>query len=239
MWMLLFFFDNTFYKDVSRLTPAQQQLHERLFPPATYHWADLKNDVLTALKSQYGNAAVTVGRKSIKVQTGAGRRASDVVAAVQFRRYATFVDQSNLTAHWGIQFFDASNDPIVNYPKYHIERGENKNQNPLTCGKFKSTVRIFKNFRNYLVDNAMLSEGIAPSYFLECLLYNVPNQFFGGRFDETVPAIISYLQNTGVSQFMCQNGVTALFGNNSTQWSLSSFETFTAALSAAWENWYA
>src|SRR2546428_7092405 len=63
----------TFHKDMSRLTPAQQQLHEALFPTATYQWSHLREEVLGALRSHYGAAAVTSGKKSIKVQTGSGR----------------------------------------------------------------------------------------------------------------------------------------------------------------------
>ena len=109
-------YDDTFYKDLSALTPEQQRLHEAIFLPATYPWQSLHDDVLAALRLHFGNNAVTPGRKAIKVQTGHGGMAADVVPAMQFRRYATFVNQNNLTAHWGIQFFDSTNNPIVNYP---------------------------------------------------------------------------------------------------------------------------
>src|ERR1700727_3058427 len=48
------FYDNTFHKDMSRLTPAQQVLHEQVYPPATYTWSSLKADVVTALRTYYG-----------------------------------------------------------------------------------------------------------------------------------------------------------------------------------------
>lgn len=111
------FYGNTFFKDMSALTPSQRQLHESIFPPATYHWSQLHDEVLSALRSHFGTGAVTPGTKSIKVVTSNGRKPSDVVPAVQFRRYATFVDQHNLTAHWGIQFFNSSNNPIRELPE--------------------------------------------------------------------------------------------------------------------------
>jgi hypothetical protein len=67
-------YGNTFHKDMSALTPQQQALHEQLFPPATYNWTNLRDDVLTALRAHYGNNAVRLGSKSIKVNTGSGRR---------------------------------------------------------------------------------------------------------------------------------------------------------------------
>lgn len=231
-------YENTFHKDMSALTSAQQQLHESVFPPATYHWSDLRNDTLAALRSYYGAAAVSLGSKSLKVQTGYGNRVSDVVPAVQFRRYATFVGANDFTAHWGIQFFDSGNNSVVNYPKYHKERGEDKNQNARTGGQYKATVRLFKNFRNYLVDNGLLANGVAPSYFLECMLHNVPDNIFIGNFTDTVPTIIDYLRRTSPANFLCQNGVIPLIGTGSTQWSANSIAALVAAAKNEWDNWH-
>jgi hypothetical protein len=230
-------YGNTFHKDMSALAPTQQQLHDATFAPADYQWSHLRADVLSALRSHYGSNAVKPGTKSIKVETGSGRRPSDVVPAVQFRRYATFVDQHNLTAHWGIQFFDSSNNPVTNYPQYHKERGEEKNQEARTGGQYKATIRLFKNFRNWLLDHGLLAEGIAPSYSLECALYNAPDQLFRGNFTVTVPAIINYLQNTPYAPFLCQNGVLPLVGDGPTQWSADNFATFLAAAKGSWDNW--
>lgn len=230
-------YGNTFCKDMSALTQAQQQLHEASFAPATYRWSELRDDTLAALRSHYGGDSVTVGRKSIKVDTGNGGRPADVVPAVQFRRYASFVDRDNLTAHWGIQFFDSSNNAIVNYPKYHIDRGETKNQQARTHGQYKATIRLLKNFRDYLEDNGLLAEGIAPSYFVECALYNVPDNFFVGSFSNTVPAILDYLWTTPYAGFLCQNGVVRLIGNGMTQWSEDNFVLFLQAARTAWDGW--
>ena len=228
---------DTFYSDISTLSPPNRHLHELTFPPAAYTWWQLQDDVITALRSHYGCAAVWPGRKAIKVYTGNGIRISDVVPAVQFRRYATFVDQNNLSAHWGIQFFDSANNPIVNYPKYHIARGEAKNHISRTSGKYKSTIRIFKNFRNYMIDNNLLPENVAPSYMLECALYNVPDAHFARAYTDAIPAILCYLLHTPYLGFLCQNGVTPLIGTGATQWSPDNFVTFVSAAQAAWDDW--
>lgn len=230
-------YPDTVYWDMSALTPAHRQLHEATYPLADYSWSQLQNEALSALRSHYGMYAVTLGGKSLKVETGSGLRVSDVVPVVQFRRYATFAGRGNLSAHWGVKFFDSSNNPIVNYPKYHIARGEEKNQASRTEGQYKATVRIFKNFRSFLVDNDLLGERVAPSYFLECALYNVPDRLFVGRYTDTVPAIIGYLLNTPYAGFLCQNGVVPLIGNGSTQWSEGDFATFVVAAQRAWDNW--
>ena len=230
-------YDDTFHKDMTALTPEQQRLHEAVFPPANYQWSALRDDVLAALRSHFGNNAVTPGHKALKVQTSPGRMTADVVPAVQFRRYATFGNQNTFTAHWGIQFFDSGGNPIVNYPKYHIDNGENKNQDVRTRGQYKATVRLFKNFRNYLIDRGLINENTAPSYFVECALYNVPDNYFIGTYTETVPLILRYLMHTPYAGFICQNGVIPLIGSGSTQWPQDNFTAFILAANNKWNNW--
>jgi len=229
---------NTFHYDLSRLSPTEQQRHGVLFRGiATYQWPHLRNDVLDALRAHFGVAAVVLGKKSIKVQTATGRRPSDVVPALQYRRYATLPDGINYTAHWGIQFFDSGNNPIVNYPKYHVERGEEKNQEARTRKQYKATVRVFKNFRNALIDRRLLTAETAPSYFLECALHNVTDNLFIGRFSDTVPAIINHLLSAPHGTYLCQNGIVPLFGSGLTQWSEAQLGQFVAAAVKGWNTW--
>ncbi|HVO67412.1 MAG TPA: hypothetical protein VMT12_13130, partial [Syntrophales bacterium] len=185
----------------------------------------------------FGRNAVSPGKKAIKVNTGSGRKEAHVVPAVQFRRYATFKSRNDLTAHWGIQFFDSAGNAIANYPKYHIERGEAKNSTHRTGGQYKSTIRVFKNLRNYLVENNLLGEGVAPSYFLECALFNVPDNLFVGSLTNTIPAILGHLIEVPCDNFLCQNGVTSLIGTNSTQWTKEEYTQFVLAAIRAWSNW--
>lgn len=231
-------YDNTFHKDMSALTAAQQALHEATFLPAAYHWQHLRDEVFAALRAHYGNGAVRSGAKSIKVSTGRGGRDSDVLPAVQFRRYASFVGPNTFSAHWGIQFFDASSNAIVNYPKYHIERGEAKNQAARTGGRYKAMIRIFKNFRNSMIAQHILSDGVAPSYFVEGALYNVPDHLFIGKYEDTIPSILEYLVTTPYAGFLSQNGVAPLIGTGPTQWSEHNFASFVVTARTAWHNWH-
>lgn len=230
-------YGDTFHSDLSALTPVERQLHEATYSTAPYQWTHLRDETLTALRGHYGSSAVTLGTKAIKVRTGYGTKPADVVPALQFRRYATFANQNNLTGHFGIQFFDSLNNPVMNYPKYHIDRGEEKNKTERTNGQYKSTIRIFKNFRNYLVDHGLLNDGIAPSYFIECALFNVPDKLFVGLSQNTVPVILDYLLNTPYAGFYCQNGVLPLIGDTATQWPATNFATFLKAAKSKWNNW--
>jgi hypothetical protein len=228
---------DTFHKDMTSLMPAQQQAHDLIFATATYQWPDLRRDVLAALRAHFGSSAVNPGNKAVKVNTGAGRMTADVVPAVQFRRYATFASATNLTAHWGIHFFDAGGNGITNYPKYHIERGQDKNSDARTRGMYKPSIRLFKNFRSWMVDNGALARDIAPSYFIECALSNVPDNLFQGRFIDTIPQILDYLWLTPYAGFLSQNGVVPLIGTGPTHWSKENYATFVEAARNTWVNW--
>lgn len=75
------------------------------------------------------------------------------------------------------------NDPVAifsfrerlerkNYPRIHAQNGEDKNQG--TNGQFKPMVRMFKVWsQNHFTDPK-----IAPSYYIESLIYNMPNELF-------------------------------------------------------------
>ena len=228
-------YDGAFHKDMSRLSPAEQQLHEQLHTPSAFNWSDFNAVVLSGLRSYYKAGSVVQGKKSIKVTTPYGSRPADVVPALTFRRYATFTDANRYTGHWGIQFFDQAGNAIVNYPKFHRDRGEDKNSAVRTASNYKATVRLFKNLRNYMRDRGLIAANAAPSYFIECALHNVPDELFkGGSYQAIVPTIISYLAAVNQTSLMSQNGLIQLVGYGPTQWSPESFNAFVLAAAQAW-----
>ena len=52
----------------------------------------------------------------------------------------------------------------------------------------------------------------APSYFIECLLYNVPDGLFAPKLAQTYAGIVGWLKNANLQDFQCQNGRAPLFG---------------------------
>jgi len=230
------YYPYSYTRDVSALNPVERQFEQANFLPATYLWSQLRDETLAALRSHYGLNAVTPANKSIKAQTGSGRP-SDVVPAIEFRRYVSFASTGQYTAYQGIQLYDAAGTSIINYPKLHIDRGEDKNQATRTAGYYKPTVRVFKNLRNYLVDHYLLAKGVAPSYFIECALHNIPDHLFIAPLNITVPAILAHLWTTPRAALLCQNGIVPLFGGDVTQWSEANYVAFVAAALNAWQNW--
>jgi hypothetical protein len=204
------------------------------FRDASYGWEEFRSDVLTALRNYYGPGRVREGRKSLKVQTP--YLLADVVVSLQYRKYP---DRPRSEADFieGMTFWVPSESRwVINYPKLHYENGAKKNQD--TNGWYKPTVRMFKNARTYLVDRGVIPADLAPSYFLECLLYNVPDDKFGTNFQSTFLQVITWLPKADFSRFVCQNEQLPLFGSSPEQWSENRAYRFLEAMMGLWANWW-
>ena len=212
---------NVFYHNVPEQLRVQYGLTER----ATYGWNDFKAQVRLALVHRFGHA-VTDGNKCIKVAGNGHRLNADVVPCTAYRHY------HNGTYAEGITFWTRDRTQIINFPKAHLEHGSQKN---LACrDRYKPNVRVFKNARNTAGNDF-------PSYFLECLLYNVPHDRFGARFNETFWNVLDFLlvadEQGNMRQFLCQNGVQAMFGTGPHQTSLESTRNLLRSLTQLWDNW--
>jgi len=206
---------------------------KRLFKDVPYRWVEFRRDVLKALLNHYGPGRVREGRKSLKVQTP--YLPADVVVSVQYHKYPE-PPRSKDNFVEGMAFWVRSEGRwVINYPKIHYENGVKKNEK--TNKRYKPTVRMFKNARTYLVDRGVIPPDLAPSYFLECLLYNVPNDKFGPNLQSTFREVIVWLQKTDFGRFVCQNEQLLLFGSSPEQWSEDSADRFLEAMVTLWNDW--
>lgn len=132
----------------------------------------------------------------------------------------------------GIVLLDnKENRAIINYPKKHIGNGNKKSGR--TGGNYKEAIRMFKNAKNYLIKSRKMNKGIASSYFIECLLYNVPDKYYKGSPFDVFYGVLYYLY-TNIDKMEnkpCQNGIIDLFGNGYTQWNIEDAKHFIKALS--------
>jgi hypothetical protein len=83
----------------------------------------------------------------------------------------------------------------------------------------------------------MLSAEAAPSYFLQCLIYNVPDYLFAGTWQEATRAVLKYLYESDLNGFVCQNGLQSLFGDSEEQWSSQKAAQTIHALVNLWNGW--
>lgn len=72
---------------------------------------------------------------------------------------------------------------------------------------------MFKAARHRLVEKKMLTKNIAPSYFIECLLYNVPDGLYAPKLAPRYTAIIDWLKTAILRDFKCQNARRDLVGS--------------------------
>ncbi|TWC64245.1 hypothetical protein FBX98_11789 [Burkholderia sp. SJZ115] len=156
---------------------------------------------------------------------------------MQFRRYWKFRSIYDTQYVEGICFFNGAGKLIANYPTQHSENLTRKHQG---CnGWLKPTIRILKNLRSSLIDNGELQSGIAPSYYLEGLLYNVPNELFGSSYaDSFVNAINWIQQGTDKSTLVCANEQYYLLRNGTpTSWNSADADTFISTAIRHWNAW--
>jgi hypothetical protein len=215
----------------SNLSEAAKQAYG--FQPVSYQWTHFRADVLNTMNGYYGAPRVHSGGRSIKVETP--HLPVDVVVCAQYREYPTYPLSAD---HYieGITFQDQRSwQWLTNYPKAHYDNGISKNA--ATAGQYKPTVRMFKNARSRLVERHALTQDVAPSYFLECLLYNAPSGLFSASLQQTYYSIVKWLLENNRNAFFCQNGQLSLFGSSSTQWNTASAESLLAALATLWDNW--
>ncbi len=214
---------------ISNLTEEQKRRFG--FVKADYTWSDFHSDVERALTEYYGVSKVRRGKKTLKVETS--YLPADVVVCIQYRKYPPNPRSEDDYIEGMTFYVPAESRWVVNYPKLHYENGTEKNKR--TGERYKPTIRMFKNARTYLIDRGA-PQDLAPSYFLECLLYNVPDDKFGGTLQETFCNVINWLLKAELSKFRCQNEQLTLFGNSPEQWSEEKARRFLNYMANLWNN---
>ena len=165
-------------------------------------WKSFRDEALKAMRARFGKAAKS-GRKTLKVPKGRIPADADLVVTVSHRE--------------GIGFYLSDERRwVVSFPQQHHDRGLRKER--ATNMRFKRTIRTFKAARNRLVEKGVLKKEDAPSYFIECLLYNVPDQLFKQELGSTYTGILYWLKKAKLQDFQCQNGQVDLFGPGREQW---------------------
>ena len=184
-------------------------------------WRLFRRNALKAVKARFGEDASS-GRKTLKIKKGTLPADADLVVTLRYRG--------------GIAFYLSDEKRwVVSFPQQHHQWGSTKGK--ATGQRLKRTVRMFKAARNRLVDTKALTKDDAPSYFIECLLYNVPDRLFKPKLAPTYTDILGWLKTAKLGEFLCQNRTVALFGSGQEQWSVNKAQAFVKALRELWETW--
>ena len=230
--------NSVFTSDFSRLSPEESfgvQASLRTVP-SPYGSANFRQDVTQSLATYYGSKNVTAENKCIRVLSGGNRLQADVNACILHRRYYS-VPGTGPVVFEGIEFWAARDGRgVINFPKQHRWAGEYKNSKERTGGRYKHLVRIFKNGRERLVRAKVLTKELAPSYFVESLVFNVPdNLFLFSSLQECVVACLSFWDAAPFEFFMLQNGQGLLFGDSPEQWNSVYARHFTRLWRILWD----
>lgn len=225
--------DTIYYRDISRLSADELTLYNKLAGGVvSYTLHDFKRDVISWLMKNYGNS-VKPGKKAVFIKGENNRRDLDVLVSAGFRRYYSYKPGNPNDFIDGICFFLPDGSLIENYPKRHSANCIQKMHD--TKQWFKPTVRVFKNMRNRMIERGELNEGIAPSYYLEGMLYNVPPENFGISYQDTFVNCFNWIVNAKASELVCANHMEWLVRDGShTSWPVANFNTY---LNAAAEHW--
>jgi hypothetical protein len=225
--------DSTFYHNANMLPGDQSRIFELKYPgTAEYGLADFKADVAKWLYQKFGG--INVGQKAISIPGDGRRRDCDVLACARFKHYY-YITESDESFADGICFFLRDGSRIVNFPVQHSDNCTAKHKS--TNQWFKPTVRLYKNIRNYLVDKHIIADGVAPSYFIEGMLFNVPPDRFGVNFDSTFVETFNFITNADRSSFLCANGIHRLLGLTPVNWPASNCQVYLDALRRLWNSW--
>ena len=222
---------SAFLHDTSAISQFERDMLSSTFKSASHDWNDFRRETLRALEDEFSKSMVAQGNKSIKLKADSPRLAADVVVCMEHRRYTGYRSYVE-----GITFYALRDKRwIVNYPKEHYKNGAVKST--LTRDRYKQTVRMFKNARNHLESMGRIGADLAPSYFVECLLYNAPDSSFQLGFQETYYSVVNWMVQNNLDRLVCQNGQQWLFGPSSEQWSVVNAKRFANQLVSLWNEW--
>lgn len=225
-------YNSAFYYDISGMSEKEQQAFNTVFSTnAEYGYTQFKADAETWIKRLYNG--VQVGKKAVLIPGSNSRRNADVLIAQQFRRYYSY--EPGLPGyHEGVAFY-ANGQRIENFPEQHSKNCTAKHK--ATNNNFKRMVRVFKNMRNAMIQKGMLAEGVAPSYFLEGMLYNIPNEKFMGAYRDIWGECFNWIVTADRTKLTCANELHWLVRDGTpTSWPIANFSAFTATAKKFWES---
>lgn len=226
-----------FHLSKKKLDDSEEGRLSDHYSSPSYGYSDFQQDVIHELKANYDSAIVSQGDKAIEIETTTLPLSADVVPVQEYRFYTQYTGYDNDRDYIkGIVFWSESGTKITNYPEQHMDNATDKHQN--TNNRYKPTVRMFKNARNEMDERDIFEKGDAPSYFIECLLWNVPNRVIDTNNLRTrYREVVDYLMDNDFDDYQQQHDLLDLFGFGSTKWSTSDANAFVDGLAELWETW--
>lgn len=165
-----------FYSDTTGAPADVVKAAEAMRIPYTEEYGpkEFKDDIEAALVSYFGRPAVIRGNIGLRVRQNQTTLPADVVPSFEYHLIYTTDGRGIPIYHRGTRIFPDKGGIVDNWPQQQYDRGVLKNN--ATGRHYKRIVRALKRLENALVQAGQLAE--LPSFFMECLVYNVPNAYF-------------------------------------------------------------
>lgn len=203
---------SVYYSDTKLLNESQKTKYNTLRNPSNYRFANFKTEVQKALVAEFGDQVIKRANKCIKFLEHDNYCNADVIPCFTHKRFTMFENYSISRVNEGIEFITERNETIINYPHQHYISLTAKSQ--ATSGRYKETVRMFKTLKEELIAHGKINDGVAKSYYIENLLYNLSGEYFTGTYSDRFKKILNkiirdYNENT-VANYMCANNFQKL-----------------------------
>ncbi len=186
-------------------------------------FADFKNKIERALKSYFGEASVTRGKKAFDVHANSYRVDADVVPTFGHRRY-TGNKNADGTDHFyeGVAFLLDQGSLIKNWPQQTYDNGISRND--ATGRRHKRIIRILKRLRNKMQDEKKAEASNIASFLIECLVWNAPlSAFQHDTYTEDIRQVIIGVWNPTKTDETCSKWVEV----NQLKWLFHSTQSWT------------
>lgn len=145
----------------------------------------LRTELAAAMEAKFSGQVDTSGSTAIRVSANTARVDADVVPCFNYRYYF-----SPTSWREGAMVIKKDGTRIKNYSEQQLKNGRSKNT--ATNSFYKQAVRIMKRVENAMVEADYHRE--VPSYFVECLVYNVPNEILlRSTWESTIKGVISHI----------------------------------------------
>ncbi len=171
---ILVIHNDYYFPTIDKLTEEEKKYYHATTPNSVYTFEQFRNDVHSLLEAEFGALGIEPKNKCIRVKGNTYRINADVVPAFRHKRFSGL----NKVEAEGVAFKKdfGCGDRVISFPDHHYDNGVAKNTR--TSRAYKSVVRILKNTRNELIDQGKFPKDIMSSFFLECLVWNVPDHHF-------------------------------------------------------------
>lgn len=226
---------SVYYGDISHLNDVEKARYEANRSPGGFGFDEFKSAVLAWLKDKFG-ADVEARKKAIFIPGNGSRRDADVLVCVANKQFTSYPATGEPAFIEGVCFWTLDGEKIVNYPRRHLDNCTNKNG--ATASRFKPNIRVLKNMRNAMIKHGYVKSGLAPSYYLEGMLSNVPAQYFVESRQQTFENYMRWVQISPTGELTCANGIHYLLRDgHSVCWNVADFNTFRSSAMLFYNQW--